>query len=712
MKKLNLKKPLALYEDFAASDLSKPNQTVTPAGKTETASITVDKVVAKPTGAETIISSGDKVRAEIVQDVDAILTNLEALSKSITESVLLEFNVFAEELTEAALNEAEEGFMAKIMKSIASAKSYSTVMGTYPTMKKNLLKAEITKTQKLKELAVKSDEMQADMYDKLSAKSKAEIDAAENLAAKQKLRAKRDALQDKAKAQADVQLKTATAKLTAKLDNTIRDITAKITKVEKDNPIESEDLKLRWAEQKLSIDDKMAMEKIEKNGAIELEYAKGGDKEEEIQKRVQERIAKQSKKQKEYLAEEKAKISEDLKSYSDKEAKEGEGDKEEMKEAKTKVREFIKAHQEYLAKLEGTDFELLNKKKPTDEEKVAIKAAKKDTLESQKKYNALKEGLSATTFADAEGTDKDKGEETLKAILDSTKAQLKDFESDMDAMSTDQDLNDDDKKFDEKKVKAAIDAAQGELDALPVETSPKDTAVIRVKLLTAKIAMAEGKKDPAEDIDALKRDLAAAVALSKSKPQTNSVDYDLDPNRILVEASLNGLMSYTEDDYKYLKAQAKKLGVKISIDKDPFGDGYDELNYSGDKAAVMKLAGISGHADQVGDDNAYQLEEAEVIEEGLHPKLKKAMKAVEKGETVYGENVRFPGRFKIIKMGELFATVDYEDGTEPMEMAAMNIRIDSLQFEAVEIEEAKEELPKKIKLYEGMSVADKFKALM
>jgi len=56
--------------------------------------------------------------------------------------------------------------------------------------------------------------------------------------------------------------------------------------------------------------------------------------------------------------------------------------------------------------------------------------------------------------------------------------------------------------------------------------------------------------------------------------------------------------------------------------------------------------------------------------------------------------------------------VDYEDGTEPMEMAAMNIRIDSLQFEAVEIEEAKEELPKKIKLYEGMSVADKFKALM
>ena len=52
----------------------------------------------------------------------------------------------------------------------------------------------------------------------------------------------------------------------------------------------------------------------------------------------------------------------------------------------------------------------------------------------------------------------------------------------------------------------------------------------------------------------------------------------------------------------------------------------------------MKLATISGHAEAVGDDNVYQIEES--------------------------------------------------------------------------TEEAKEELPKKVKLYEGMSIADKFKALM
>ena len=75
-------------------------------------------------------------------------------------------------------------------------------------------------------------------------------------------------------------------------------------------------------------------------------------------------------------------------------------------------------------------------------------------------------------------------------------------------------------------------------------------------------------------------------------------------------------------------------------------------------------------------------ESTEELNEGLHPKLKKAQKAIKKGETVYGENVRFPGRFKILELGDMFAKVDYEDGTEPMEMASMNIRIDSLQFES------------------------------
>ena len=77
--------------------------------------------------------------------------------------------------------------------------------------------------------------------------------------------------------------------------------------------------------------------------------------------------------------------------------------------------------------------------------------------------------------------------------------------------------------------------------------------------------------------------------------------------------------------------------------------------------------------------------EVEEVNEGINPKIKKAIKAVEKGETVYGENIRFPGRFKIISFNKAgsMANVDYEDGTDAFDMAAMNIAIDKLQFESV-----------------------------
>jgi hypothetical protein len=461
MKKLNLKKRLALYEDFAASDISKPNQSVSPAGKTETASITVDKVVAKPadTAETTPDTPGDKARAEIIQDVDTILTNLEALSKSITESMTLEFDEFIKELTEATLNEAEEGFMAKIMKSIKSAKSYSTVMGTYPGMKKGLLKAELTKTEKLLELEAKAGEMEAAQLDKLKAKLKDAIKGAEGIAAKQKLRAKRDALTAKAKAQSGKELEIAKAKLTQKLDNKIRDINTKIAEVAKDNPIESEDLKLRWAEQKLSIDDKMAMDKIDMNGKIQMKYLDGGEKNDEMLKKIEKQSAEATKKQAQETAERKASIGEDLKAFAAEEAKEGEKDTDGMKKAKTKIRDFITAHTAYLAKLEGANFELLNKKKPTDEEKAEIKVAKKDLLDGQKNYNALKNGLSGKTFADAEGKgDKEKGEETLKAIIDGTKEQVEDYKAQLSLFSV---QNDDDTDTD--KTKSAEDVAKAEL---------------------------------------------------------------------------------------------------------------------------------------------------------------------------------------------------------------------------------------------------------
>lgn len=125
----------------------------------------------------------------------------------------------------------------------------------------------------------------------------------------------------------------------------------------------------------------------------------------------------------------------------------------------------------------------------------------------------------------------------------------------------------------------------------------------------------------------------------------NSVN-KLENLEVIQEATLPELMAYDadEDGYKYLKAQAKKLGVKVGVssgDESIYWDmGYDSLTYTGKKDAVLKLAAISGHDQDIcpGDEEC--------------------------GGYVLKEN------------------------------------------------DIKSTLPKKVKLYEGMSVADKFKALM
>merc|ERR1711935_494843 len=104
----------------------------TPAAKTQPASIAVDKVISKPVeNPEAPIAnmvSGEEVRAEIIKDVDAILNNLDALSKQITEAALLEADVWFKDdsllETVEVINE-EDSFLAKIFAKFAATKAYS-----------------------------------------------------------------------------------------------------------------------------------------------------------------------------------------------------------------------------------------------------------------------------------------------------------------------------------------------------------------------------------------------------------------------------------------------------------------------------------------------------------------------------------------------------------------------------------------------------------
>ena len=79
MSKKKLKKPLFLMEEFAAGEVSNTNQNTAPSVKTQPNTVGIDKTSGS--------LSGEEVRAEIVKDVDAILTNLEALSNNIQEKI-------------------------------------------------------------------------------------------------------------------------------------------------------------------------------------------------------------------------------------------------------------------------------------------------------------------------------------------------------------------------------------------------------------------------------------------------------------------------------------------------------------------------------------------------------------------------------------------------------------------------------------------------
>ena len=200
-----------------------------------------------------------------------------------------------------------------------------------------------------------------------------------------------------------------------------------------------------------------------------------------------------------------------------------------------------------------------------------------------------------------------------------------------------------DKETDTEKLDAAVTKAQEAKDKLPEDASKQDKAKADITLFTAKIAVAKAKGEDTKDLEgkleAAKNTAALKPVQVSGEVTEEGVEIDLSFEASLVEASLNGLMAYDADgdDYAYLKQQAKKLGVKVSVDKDPFGDGYDELNYSGDKAAILKLAKISGHDSDI---TSGPEEGGYWIEESVKEEMPKTIKL--------DENMSIADRFKAL----------------------------------------------------------------
>ena len=158
MAKKKFKKPILLQEEFAAGEVSNPNQNATPVVQTDTNTVGIDKTA-------NIAKSGEEVRAEIIKDVDSILTNLETLSKNLNEDLDFFLNEVGEPHT--PLNENFDQVIASFLSKAAVAKGMG-MMKKYGELKlaanSNVLdsqKFERTKAidQKLRKLRDVKDNM-------------------------------------------------------------------------------------------------------------------------------------------------------------------------------------------------------------------------------------------------------------------------------------------------------------------------------------------------------------------------------------------------------------------------------------------------------------------------------------------------------------------------------------------------------------------------
>ena len=581
MANMKLKKPILLQEEFAAGEVSNPNQNATPAVQTSTNTVGIDKTSGPVTGEE--------VRAEIVKDVDTILTNLEALSKQITESIdsIIE-EVFGEDI-DLELNENAGATLMAMFKAGAAA---GKLNAKYPKLLKKKKKAELDK----KIAGFKFDAEKQNKLDQAEGKLKdainKKIDAVDDPAKKKQMRVARD---EKVKAQLDQaskKLDRSKEDYAKKMDRNVEDVQAKITKLLADNKVSDAPLiAAQWDKTKIKIDRDTDDAFLKKERKVMDEFIEDEDRIAKWEKAAADRVNKENK---------------------------------EEAEASKKAAERAEAAQ---AKL---DADIAN---ASEDEKAA--------LEKVKAYMGGISAFSAATTASA-------GDPKNKELYKEAKAKLKELNDAYNAIG--------------KKDYAL---------AFGYEGDSKETDVEAAKLeFQERIQMME---EPFDDI---------------AGPDDDEETETAKTSKQLADEFIAG-----NEGFKVIQDK----GATVGVTNQETGEEEQKPKYEGEKDFKGKKEdGSDDDVVTVAKEISYTETQSantgggKALNEGLHPKLKKAMKAVEKGETVYGENVRFPGRFKIIEMGELFATVDYEDGTEPMEMASMNIAIDKLQFEAVEIEEGNE----------------------
>ena len=661
------KKPILLQEEFAAGEVS--NNPTTPAVKTTSDTVGTEQVAAN--------KSGEQVRAEIVQDVDTILTNLEQLSKQITEDVDLLINdldnVFESFNKDFKYEAVNEDFMATMLQAMKDMKSYGALKSAYKPAATAVMNAEVTKVQKGAEFdstAVdKTEEAEQKLKDKWNEKIKAEGQKhAENIPKKNKIQTKLRELRDKAvkdavtgtiKKKVDAQK----SKLNLAEDANIKKAQEKVSELTKDFPLSAEGLLAKtWNSEKNDIDLAIATKKIDLVTAAETEFLEDPEMIEKIEKKAADKLKKQEAEAKELAG----KFKDDLAEQERKLAQEAEKFQPGTPEgdAIVAIKEYYGAAKEYLGVLGGVSADL------TDEEKDSINASKK-------KYNAAKDGFTAAKLKKTGDYTEEQATDEITSMTASVKSAVDKFK---DVVA---------------KAEGAADAKKNKIKE-KIEELKEELKTAKNDLEAAKTS-AEGNMEAPEVVTAQQ---AVTDLENKIKEQQDLLEdsvqiENLEEGRKTVDSSAFGddKLGYN-DQFRGNTSLSQSLASDLGFNpKKPWSEGLgfdDHAMYSVGKPegtiANDALSGKYNYADLLAMAKDYfGIKESEEIEEGNEFGAARA-EAIAKGE-------------KTFKVG---------DEEYPVEDVSKDDKENAEEF----VEEAKVELPKKIKLYEGMSVADRFKALM
>lgn len=400
--KLQMKSSIKLYESFLKEGAETP-------------------VIGRST---TTLSS----REAVIKDVDAIITSLETLANELSEDLTALSQQLDSVLTEEyeMINEEEKGFLANIMTMVKSMKAYATLKSAYPKFKQMESDAMVDKIVQFGEFDLKADEMAENELEKVKEKYKealqkvtdGDMPIAKKKATKEKIRQMRDeATKGGTSSTVTKKIEAARKKLGLQLDNVIRDAGEDLKNAVTDNPIESDIMSKRWENEKLEIDDKFALDQIDKETEAELQFI---DDNPEAQERINAKAKKMQLAIQKESAEKKAELAADLKELEDEQDALAEKGDEKQKEANLKIKEFYKSGRNYITLLNSTP----------DDTKDLTPEEKKTFTETRKAYNAAKGAISPGTFKSSDPKlNDDDAEEMFTTFTDMVQKQVDEYKT-------------------------------------------------------------------------------------------------------------------------------------------------------------------------------------------------------------------------------------------------------------------------------------------